>query len=221
MRILLLSALTLAFICFGPGMVMATDSGAVYGPGPGTGGTRATGDASLTTLFAQNNNFAGNSFDILPYTDVTVVGWDCNLAVPLPSVTIEIYTRAGTAQGHETSSAGWTMLGSLSGIVPQGIDVPTHVDIGGLPIAAGELIGVVIICPDAVAGTGGFHYSNMAAGTTFSNADMMITTFNGMGPPFPPSSVFTGRAWNGTVHYDYATSTAVEASTWGAIKAAF
>ena len=219
MRTLLLSALMLALAC--SGAFANNDSGAEAINGQGGPVLPATGDASLTTQFAQNNNFAGNSFDITAMTDVTVVGWDCNIAPVLPTVTISVYYRTGTANGNETNPAGWNLLGS-DVVVPAGIDLPTHVDVGGLNIAAGETVGIAIHCGECVSGTGGFHYTNIPAGATYSNADMTVTTYNGFGTPFPPApSIFSGRSWNGTVHYDYATSTPVESTTWGSIKIGF
>ena len=83
MRTLLLGTLVLALACFVPGAALAaTDSGAE--PQEGTEGESnppVIGEASLTTLFAQDNNFAGNSFDIVAQTDLTVVGFDVNLGV--------------------------------------------------------------------------------------------------------------------------------------------
>ena len=49
---------------------------------------------------------------------------------------------------------------------------------------------------------------------------MSITTYNGLGNGWPPSSVFQGRIWNGTVHYDYGVTPVHEAS-WGSLKIEF
>ncbi|MGD8395473.1 MAG: hypothetical protein PVF43_08365 [Candidatus Eiseniibacteriota bacterium] len=217
MKSLLLTAAMLALAC----SAFATDSGVEPIPGI-TGGpiSNATGDASLTTLFASNNNFAGNSFDIITTTDVTVVGWDINLDPTTGPANIDVWWRVGTALGNESNPAGWMLLGS-DNVTGAGVDLPTHVDVGGLSISAGTTIGVIIICNECVTGVGGFNYTNIPQGTTYSNADMTVTTWNGFGPPFPPSSVFEGRAWNGTVHYDYAGSTPVEAATWGSIKVGY
>jgi len=113
--------LTLA--CLGPAAAFAaTDSGAQYPANPGGTTPPATGEGSLTTIFAQNNNFAGNSFDIDATTDLTVVGWDINLDSMGASRTIQVWWREGTADGFEQVAAGWSMLGSVS-VVGNGIDV--------------------------------------------------------------------------------------------------
>jgi len=215
-RTLLLGILTLALICFGTGPVFATDDGSEPGlPAEGGPGLRDTGDASLTTMFAQNNGHTGNSFDIEANVDLTVVGWDCNLDAGPRDV--EIWTRPGTADGFEGSTAGWTLLGSET-VMGAGVDLPTHVDVGGLSMAAGEVVGVIARTNDF----GTFQYTNGSPpGGVHSNADMIITTYRGLDNNWPPSSMFFVREWNGTVHYDYAASTPVDETTWGSIKAVF
>jgi hypothetical protein len=219
MRTLQLCALALALAFFGSGTALATDSGADYLPGPAGGAVPdATGDAFLTTLFAQDNNFAGNSFDITPDVDVTVVGWDVNLDTILPLWTVQIYTREGTANGHESNPDGWTMLGEIQ-VVGMGMNQPTHVDIGGLSISAGETVGVIITVVEAVTGTGGFFYTN-GGPTVFSNDDMSVTTYRGLGSGWPPSGLFEYRQWNGTVHYNYG-ATPTHVTSWGSLKAGY
>lgn len=180
-------------------------------------GTDETGDDSLTTQFASDNNFAGNSFDLIATGDITVVGWDINLATYLPDYDINVYWKEGTASGFEQNAAPWTLLGTEN-VVPNGVDIPTHVDIGGLEINAGDTVGVIIQSPDAVSGTGGFMYTNNGP-FTYSNSDLSIITYRGLSAEWPPSSAFTYRGWNGTVHYDYGVALARE--TWASIKNMF
>ena len=173
----------------------------------------ATGDSSLTTLFAQNNNFAGNSFDIDAAIDLTIVGWEGNYGPDSPSYTVHVYWREGTASGFEGSPDGWTELGNVV-VVGAGVDLQTHIDVGGLVMAAGTLYGFIITADEAVPGVGGCYYTNGA--NTFSNDHLAITTYMGMGP-WPGGSLFPSRQWNGTVHYDI-NFPALERTTWGNIK---
>lgn len=218
MRKLLVSLVSLTLISLVSGYALASDSGAepslLTFESPHTDDT---GDTFLTTLFAQDNNYAGNSFDIIALVDLTVVGWDVNLAAFLPNYTIDIYTREGTADGFEGSAAGWTQLGS-DYVVPAGADMPTHVNIGPMEMAAGDTVGVIITSPEAIGGTGGFMYTN-GGPLYFGNGDMDIWTWRGLAEGFPPGNTFEYRAWNGTVHYDYGV--ALEQDTWGRIKATF
>lgn len=196
-----------------------TDSGVPMGD-PGTGhGVDGTGDAGLTTQFASNNNFAGNSFDITATQQITIAGFDINQAANLAQYTIDVYYRTGTCNGYETSAAGWTLLGSEV-VTPAGVDVPTHVDIGGLVIDAGDTIGFIITAQEAVSGVAGFSYTNGGPGTMWSDSYIEITTYAGLGDGFPPASVFAGREWNGTVYYFYGAS-ALDRSSWGAIKVGY
>jgi hypothetical protein len=220
MRTALLGVFTLALACLGPGAALAaTDGGAVYDPTPLGGGLPPdTGDGSLTTLFAQNNNFAGNSFDITAHTELTVVGWDINLDSVGAQRTIQVWTRAGTADGFEQVAAGWVRLGSDI-VVGAGIDLPTHVDVGGLTMNSGELRGVIVTCLECVFNTAGFHYTN-GGPNDYSNADMTVRTYRGLSEGVPAAQVFFPRIWNGTVHYDYAPVPTDERS-WGSIKVGY
>ncbi len=217
---LLSAVLVIAIACLVPGLALATDSGALYGPGPG--GPPPIFDRSdgfLTTLFASDNNYAGNSFDITPNVDVNVVGFDVNLTNLGFDFTVQVWTRQGTANGFETNPAGWSMLGEVA-VTPAGTDLPTYVDIGGLQIAAGETVGVIITAVEAISGVGGFNYTN-GGPTNFQNSDMVVRTYRGLAEGFPPTGTFEYRQWNGTVYYDYGQPVPVEDTTWGAIKVGY
>ena len=94
---------------------------------------------SLTTLFASNNGSAGNTFDleVLNPQGVEITGWDVNLGTSHPTDTIDIYWRVGTSVGHENNPTGWMLIGSDAGVVSQGTDVPTPVDVGPLELSPG------------------------------------------------------------------------------------
>ena len=218
MRKLLSPLLSLALICLVSVYAFASDSGVENSAATlESPGTDETGDAFLTTLFAQNNNFAGNSFDIEALTPLTVVGFDINLAANLSTYTIDVWTRVGTANGFEQNASGWTLLGSEV-VTPAGSDLPTHVNVGGLFIDTGEIYGTIITAQEAISGIGGFCYTN-GGPETYENSDMAITTYRGLSDGFPPPNTYEFRIWNGTVHYDYETS--LSNSTWGNIKIEF
>ena len=101
MRNAILSAFLISLACVGLAFG-ATDSGAPAGPPGQPVPPIDTGDGSLTTLFAQNNNFGANSFDLTPNVDMTIVGWDVNLDVDVNPWTIQVWYRAGTADGVRT-----------------------------------------------------------------------------------------------------------------------
>lgn len=196
-----------------------TDSGAECSPpAGGVHGFDGTGDAGLTTQFASDNNFAGNSFDIQCTQQMTIAGFDINLDNSvLTEYTIDVYYRTGTAFGYETSAAGWTLLGSEV-VTAAGVDVPSHVNIGALTLDAGDIVGFIITAQEAASGTGGFMYTN-GGPNTYSDAYINIVTFCGLPDGFPPASTFQYRSWNGTVYYWYGT--ALDRRTWGSIKVGY
>ena len=211
----ILSFAVLGLVCLVSGLALATDDGTDCSleTNPGAAGTDAYGDAWLTTLFAWNNGFAGNSFDVFASTAITIVGFDVNLAVGEPSHTIDVWMRDGTADGFELSASGWTLLGS-DVVVPAGADLPTHVDVGGLFMDSGDTVGFIITTQE----NDDIMYTN-GGPNDYSNADIAIRTFRGLSGGFPPGGAFTYRAWNGTVHYLYGT--ALVRDTWGTIKSTF
>ena len=207
-----------ALACLLAGSAFAvTDSGVPNGT-PGTGhGVDGTGDAGLTTQFASDNNFAGNSFDVGAYQQMTIAGFDINLAQNVTEYTIDVYYREGTAYGYETTADGWTLLGSEV-VTPNGVDVPTHVDIGGLTLDAGDTVGFIITAQEAFSGNGGFSYTN-GGPNTYSDSYIEITTYCGLPDGFPPASTFEYRSWNGTVYYWIGS--ALERASWASIKVGF
>ena len=210
--------LSLVLVCLVSGLAIANDDGTensassyvVTYEGPGTDDP---GDAFLTTMFASDNQFAGNSFDVGALTPLTIVGFDINLDTGLADHTIDVWIREGTADGFEQVAAGWTLLGS-DVVVPAGMDLPTHVNVGGLWMDTGDTVGIIITTHENT----DFRYTS-GGPFPYENSDMRILTLRGLAAGFPPASVFTYRAWNGTVHYIYGT--ALERETWASIKAAF
>jgi len=75
---------------------------------------------SVTTLFASNNGFAGNMFDIKPKTDIELNSMYINTA-SLAAVTVDVWWRNGSYELFTGTSSGWNLLGSFSG-TGQGTD---------------------------------------------------------------------------------------------------
>lgn len=216
MKILFLSVF--ALMCLVSGLALANDEGTTgssqtFAPVLGDYDTDAYGDASLTTQFASDNWAAGNSFDVGAYTPLTIVGFDINLEVGIATHNIDVYYRAGTADGYEQNPAEWTLLGS-DVVTPAGMNLPTHVDVGGLFLDAGDTVGIIIITQEG----NNFNYTN-GSPPPYTNSEMEITTLRGLASGWPPSNVFDSRTWNGTVYYAYGTSLVRE--TWASIKSAF
>ncbi len=154
---------------------------------------------SLTTLFAANNGFAGNTFDldVLNPQGVEITGWDVNLDSANPTDTIDIYWRVGTSVGHENDLTGWMLIGSDAGVVAQGSDVPTPVDVGPLELLPG-VYGIYVDWASYGAGT--LRYTN-GGPTVFANADLSLTTNTGENDGAFTGGSFFPRQWNGTIYY--------------------
>lgn len=167
------------------------------GPGPAAPPGPQLGTGSITTLFAQNNQFAGNTFDMVPGVNMTITGFDVNLSAGA-ATTMNIYWRTGTAFGFESSAAGWTSIGT-DAVAPSGPNIPTPVNIGGLTLTAGNTYGFYVDTQSYPSAS--LMYTN-GGPTTFSNADTDLTTFHGKGNPAFTGSSFFPRQWNGTVYYD-------------------
>ena len=156
-------------------------------------------DASLTTLFAANNGFAGNMFDLVSDKPVTIVGFDTNLSVPGSTNTVEVYWRTGTVAGAENSAAGWTLMGTDANVISAGADNPSPVDVGGLTMTPGQVYGIYVNV--ASYPSAGMRYTN-GGPTVYSNADLQLTTYFGKGNPAFTGRTFSPRRWNGTVYYN-------------------
>lgn len=172
----------------------------VGAPGPSTVQVDQTG--SLTTLFASNNSYAGNTFDIsnIGADPINITGWDVNLDPAGGPVTIEIYWRAGTSVGFESNPAGWTLLGSDAAVMSAGDNNPSAVSMPPFTIQPGELFGFYV----DLAGYDGstlIRYTN-GGPTTYSNTELSLTTYVGKGNPAFTGSTISYRTWNGSVHYD-------------------
>jgi hypothetical protein len=173
----------------------------VGAPGPSTVQVEGV-PGSLTTLFASDNGFAGNTFDIenIGADPIDITGWDVNLDVVGGPHTIEIYWRVGTSVGFENSSAGWTLLGSDAAVTSAGDNNPSAVTMPPFTIQPGELFGFYVDLA-SFDGTTLLRYTN-GGPTVFSNTELSLTTYVGKGNPAFTGGTFPYRQWNGTVHYD-------------------
>jgi hypothetical protein len=170
----------------------------------GSASPHAVGPLSLSTPFVSGNGASGATFDIITTPAILINGFDVNVTQGInPVNTIAVYWRPGTSDGFQDAMAGWTLLGT-DDVTPAGTDNPTHVDVGGLMLAAGSTYGFYIDVqtydPMVVSNTI-LHYGD-GGPTDFFNADMIIRTFYGKGNPAFTGTSFFPREWSGTVHYE-------------------
>lgn len=160
-------------------------------------------ERSLTSLFASNNQGAaggGIYFNVINLgpTDAEVLSWDLNLA-PAGADLVQVYWRAGTFAGAETSIAGWAFVGSgLASDPANPIDTPKHLAVGGPVIPAFATIGIAMICT-----TSAWRYTNAVLAASDGVLSLAGGTANNVAFSSP---AFSPRAWNGTVYYRVGTT---------------
>lgn len=177
---------------------------------PACGGTAPTipsqpqgGSGSLTTIFAANNGFAGNTFDLVATNgDLNILSFDMNIENFFAGLkTVTVYWKNGTSVGFENDPTAWTVLGVDANVTSAGTDNPSPVAVGGLTLVTGQTYGMYV---DLTSYDGGdaMVYTN-GGPTLFSNADLDLTTNTGQSSPAFSGSFFP-RQWNGTVYYEAA-----------------
>ncbi len=201
-------------ICEGSGdtlMLMATSNGnitwydaATAGNVVGTGNTLSTIVNTTTTYYAEaeaniadtlsttyaggNGCGSGNMFDIIPNTDMTI---DSMRAHFNAADSVKVYYKSGTYAGFEEDPSAWTLLGSAAINSDPAIFEALVFSVGQLSVSAGDTVGIYV--------EASVRYTNVAAGTTYSNADMTIVGGTGLCASF--GTTFSPRMWNGTIFY--------------------
>jgi len=155
---------------------------------------------SLKTIFAYDDGWAGNMFDIIPASDMQITAIAVNTKATGTQATIDVWYRPGTCVGFEDSSVGWTLIGSYSG-TGASYNQPTIIDTPytNVTFLAGQTYGIYVDLT-SYATTGTMLYT--AGGpNTYSNSDLTLITHCGKGPGFSGSTLIP-RIWNGIIFYD-------------------
>jgi C1A family cysteine protease len=179
-------------------------SGAGPASSPSTSVTPPNNSAlqSIVTTFSGGTYGAnGNMFDVLPMGGrITVKRFDVNLnAAAGTSVALRAYYKTGSYVGFENTSGAWTLIGSYT-VTSAGVGLPTSVNINDLVLNIGQTYGIYLTTSDATS----FLYSSI--GQTYSNTDLQIST--GASVFYPFGTMYSPRAWNGSIYYTVDTSTA-------------
>ena len=153
----------------------------------------------MTTTFAGGNDFTGNMFDVTTTSGVALNITSFNVNVDPGSVPISVYYRSGSYVGHESSSAGWTLAGTVT-VTGGGEGAMTFVDTPDFIIPANATTGFYVTVDSDVNAPPYMYYTN--GSNTYSNSDITITTGVGEGGLFGSLGVFDSRSWNGTVFYN-------------------
>ncbi len=180
---------------------LAQDSDRVYKKTTATAAHQAErAPGSLTTLFAWNNGYAGNTFDITPAIDLYSTALDVNWISAGETIDVDAYYCVGSCVGFENDPTHWTLLGSNSNVAA-GPDLPTSIDISGnnVRFIAGNIYGIYVDVSNYANLLGFLGYTNGLYNV--SNSDLAIATNTGEANPAFSYS-FYPRGWNGTFHYD-------------------
>ena len=170
-------------------------------------GTEITAEFFSTPVELQASSAAGNSnegvmFDITAAENAIINGFTVNLLTG--PANFQIYYKTGSHVGFENSTAGWTLLGSSTGIAA-GVNVNTGIALNQ-PIIAGQTLAFYI----TTTSEDRFDYSNgTAVGTTISS-DAYLTIKEGVGQEYPIGNLYTPRVFNGRVIY----SRGISSLTW-------
>lgn len=209
-----LPILVAAAAILAPSMVSAQqisvdDDGSLSLHNPNSGGyTGTAAPGSLCTDFNSNNGFAGNMVDIAPMFDMQITGIDMNVDGVGQQVDVDVWYIPGTSFGAESSSAGWTLIGSYSG-TSAGADLPSYVDMAGngVVFSGGQTYGLYFDVTSYSSGTSinytnGNLQGNVSGNDEWSNSDLMIMANCGKGSGGHTGSTFYPRNWNGCIYYE-------------------
>ncbi len=171
---------------------------------------------SLTTTFAGGNSQDGFMFDVIATRPLQITGVQFAFAsLPLTD-TFEVYGKAGTHVGSETTAADWTLTGG--GVVTTAaLNVPTPILFLSSPIAVPGGAGAAIYVR-RVDATENIRYTNGDGTGTVESSDPSLFLLEGKGINglFGVGSVIDDRIPNVTVHYTLTDLAAPTVSVIGA-----
>jgi hypothetical protein len=166
--------------------------------------TVPTAANTLTAATAAGNSHRGNMFNLTAINNITVTGFEVS---PMGITNYEIYYRVGSYVGFETSSAGWTLVGTATN-VPAGpnpnfqlVTLQTPVN-----IPAGQTYGFYVTSTNVAVSQ---NYSNGTAVNNVFASDANVQFREGCGLEYPFSAgggTFTPRVFNGRIRYTTSAS---------------
>lgn len=182
-----------------PTSTVSLATGSVYASPTVTANTTYYAQASNTfsnsilTPTLGGNGSTGNMFDVVPNNNLTLNAVDMSIST-VGTVSVEVWYRAGTFVGFESSNVGWTSLITTTVNSP---GTGTLVNVSGFSVNlnAGQTYGLYV-----TTNGGGVNYTNgTAVGNTLaSNSD--ITVKQGKGGGYFGVTIST-RNWNGRLYY--------------------
>lgn len=155
---------------------------------------------NMATPYNTNNGQRGCMFDVQATNAVTIRCFEANLYAGT-TANYEIWYRPSSHVGFQNNAAGWTQLGTATGITSAGNNLPTALPIPvNVTIPAGQTYAFYITNDFG----GGTSYTDGTAVGNFLASDANITVYEGVGKSYPFGLTFTVRNFNGTIFYDAA-----------------
>lgn len=150
---------------------------------------------SVTVGFAGTHSSRGAFVDITANQDLSVTGFDLNLAVG--AVTVDIYSKVGaTTVSDTTNSASWTLYQTVN-VTGNGQGIATNVAINPFPITSGQTVAFF-----TVTDLDGKMYNGNNGGDTTSATNSALTILSAFEAHGIFSNAYTGWPWQGTVFYN-------------------
>jgi PEP-CTERM motif len=155
---------------------------------------------SLTTIFAGNNNNSiggATFFDLniaVPNITITSIATNVN-NLPGSSVSLEIWTRTGTATGFQAAASGWTLV-STGTTIAAATDLPTMFDVSDFNLGSG-VTGVAIRNVNYRAR----YTTGNGTNQVYSNPHLVVSTGSASNTFLAGGAISTPRVWNGTINY--------------------
>jgi len=197
--------LLVASACGRLGFADQRDGGAIdAADAPVDGPGCTSGSAQLMSPCAGTFSAQGAYFDLEATTTVSITGFE-TLSQNCGTRDVSIYYRPGTHVGFETSSAGWTLLGSATSFTPAcAISCPITPTLVPIPfcvaIPAGQRAAFYIVM---TSGTGTFESVDDPLGTAVVQDSALVLHAGRLsqGVGAFTGTIVDGKAWQGVIHY--------------------
>lgn len=144
----------------------------------------------ITTEYNGGNGKEGIMFDLVADTDITLTGFDINMADG--TADCYVFYREGGIDYAEMDPDAWNLWDVVS-LESAGRNEPTSFNVQDLYVESGKTYGIYISFEEI----GHLNYSN--GPQVFDDGIIEISNGKGIGWPF--LNVCTGRVFNGAVHY--------------------
>jgi len=177
----------------GVNTIVSPSSTTTYYAEASAGGNNDT----ITTTFVHGNSQNGNMFDVTVLQDITVSSFDINLETSA-TADVAVYYKSGTHVGFEGTPSAWTLAGTASGIVSNGSDVITHLNLNlNLHLTAGQTYAFYVTTTNGTL----IGYTNGTAVGNVYSSNSQIQVKEGIGIQYPFGTVYSPRIWNGIIRY--------------------